>query len=124
VESPTAIAQRQIRQFVADYTAALNARNLNEVGRLFPTMPRVEREGWQALFDQRNARDLRITWRVDNIDLSGSTATVRVNGETQFMQQSPRKACRLPVSLNLKVTNASGSWRLTDIQQLNAASAC
>lgn len=119
--SPEVIAERQIRQLVGEYAAALEARNINEVARIYPTIPRRDREGWQGMFDQRFARDLKVTWRVDNVDVSAGTATARVNGVTQFTQQSPRKQCSVPVSMNVRFTNASGAWRIASIQQLNEA---
>jgi hypothetical protein len=122
--SEAVIAERQIRQLVADYAGALTARNIGDVTRLYPTLPRVEREGWVGLFDQRVARDLQVTYRIENVEVSGNTGVVRVAGEHQFTMQSPRKPCRLPVSMNLRVTSASGAWRIASVQQLGRTQNC
>jgi hypothetical protein len=75
-----------------------------------------------ALFDQRTVRNLQVTWRIDDVSVNGTTGTVRVNGTHQFILQG--KACRLPVSMNLRVANASNAWRIAGVQQLGPEPKC
>jgi hypothetical protein len=124
VESEAAVIDREVRALVNQFAAALDGRNIAALSRLYPTMPRSAREGYQALFDERFARDLRVTYRVDNVNVTRAGGTVRVTGQHRFMQQNPRKQCEIPVAMDLRVASTGGAWRITGIQQVGSEARC
>jgi hypothetical protein len=119
--SPAVIADRQARQLVVDYAAALTTRNVDNVARLFPTMASAARTGWRGFFG--TVREFQATYRVDNVAVSGATATVRASGDHRYTYQTG-KQCSVPVSFDFKMSESGGSWRVTAVDQVGRTTTC
>lgn len=121
-EDPAVVAQRDVRQLVSDYAAALSARNLNEVVRLYPTMPADVRSGWRGLFT--SAPDLQVAYNVVQMNLAGATPTARVSGQHRFTNPSNRRLCQLPVTFDFRLVQSGGTWRIAGVDQVGTAPTC
>jgi hypothetical protein len=115
--APTAEETRAaIQRVVDEYAAALTARNLNDVRRVYPTLSDEERERWETFFG--STEDITVTLRANAPEISGSSAAARVVGVYAYKNRYNNRACRQPVEFDMTFARDAGAWQIRGIKQL------
>jgi serine/threonine-protein kinase len=120
--SNDAAAERPVRQAITDYATALSVRKINDVLRVYPKMPKDIQNGWKALFDF--AKDLQVTYNVDNVDIIKDAATARVSGLQSYTNPDTKRKCRVSAQFVMKLSQAAGTWHITDVAQIGRPPDC
>jgi hypothetical protein len=97
---------------VASYARAIASRDVSAIRRVYPAMTSQQQRSFEQFFGAAN--DLRVTFRVTDLSLSGSTADARVSGSYEWT--SSRGAEQQPVSFIATLRKDAGTWRLLSVR--------
>jgi hypothetical protein len=100
---------------VADYTSAIEARDLARLARAYPAMTEQQRRGWTTFFN--SVADLRARLVVAGITTVGTTAArAHVRGTYEYQNLRPHRAERSPVSFTVLVARDATGWRVRAVE--------
>jgi hypothetical protein len=113
--SENASAENSVRSLVNDFAAALTSRKIDEVVKLYPTMPKKDQDSWKSIFGF--LKDFRATYRVETVSINSGSATVRAAGQHVYTNPDTKKSCALPVTIDMSASESSRGWRVTAFTQ-------
>ncbi len=106
---PVADPRTEIEAVIRDYASALESGQIEHAVRIFPSMPPGQRGGLEAFY--RDGGSMKTHWRIGDLVVSGSTATLRISG-TNTVTTSRSSATATPVSLRASLQRGTDGWRL------------
>ncbi|CAN5339399.1 hypothetical protein BH20GEM2_BH20GEM2_01560 [soil metagenome] len=113
----TAAARTQIRAAVVGYARAVESRDVRQLRRLYPQLPRREEQNWREFFG--SVRNLEATLNVatlDVLDVANSTAVVRVTGTYSYRNETLGRDERSPVDFEATLRRGSGGWFFSSVR--------
>ena len=105
--------REEISAAVASYARAIESRDIGAVRRAYPGITSDQSRGFQQFF--QSARSINVTFRIADLDTSGSSAEARLIGTYEYVS-SDGKTERQPVSFNASLRNDGSGWRLTSVR--------
>jgi Tfp pilus assembly protein PilW len=110
-------ARAGIQRAITAYVAGIEARNLSEMQRAFPSMPSNVQHNWSALFAavksiQAQASGVEIV----QVDSDGGSANVSLT--VSFPNPANKRPCTQVTPLRVRVARAGGGWRITALDQV------
>src|SRR5438445_2817911 len=111
--APKPATAADIAPIVEAYARAIDARDINAMRRINPGLTPAQQRNFETFFQR--ARDINVTFKVDNVEGSTSSADARVVG-TYAYTDSQGNAVRQPVSLAATLQRDGNAWRLIAIR--------
>jgi hypothetical protein len=111
--APRPSPREEISAAVQAYARAIESRDIGEVRRAYPGITSDQARGFQQFF--QSARDINVTFRVANLDTSGSSADAQLVGTYEYVT-SEGKTEKRPVSFSASLRNDGAGWRLTSVR--------
>ena len=105
--------REEISAAVQAYARAIESRDIGEVRRAYPGITSDQARGFQQFF--QSARDINVTFRIANLDTSGSTADAQLVGTYEYVT-SEGKTEKRPVSFSASLRNDGAGWRLNSVR--------
>ena len=105
--------REEIAGVVAAYARAIESRDIGAVRRAYPGITSDQARGFEQFF--QSARSINVTFRVNDLEVSGNSADARLVGTYQYVS-GEGKSERQPVSFSASLRNDSGSWRLVAVR--------
>ena len=113
--TPTpADARPAIQAALADYAAAVESGNLNELRRVYPAMTGPQQRGWEQFFQL--VRDVNAELTVGRLDVANGTAEAQVGGSYTYLNTSTQRTEHQPVSFRATLRREAGGWRILQIR--------
>ena len=97
---------------VEAYARAIESRDVAAIRRVYPGLTAEQQRGFEQFFQA--ARRLNVTFRITNVESSGSSADARLSGSYQYENASGRVE-RQPVSFVATLRRDGPSWRLISV---------
>lgn len=107
-------ARQEIDVALALYARAIESRNLAQLRNAYPGLTSEQQRVWEEFF--QSVRDLEASLSVEQLDLTGSTAEVRVEGSYRYRNPSLGRNERLPVTFRATLEREPGGWHLRSIR--------
>ena len=111
--APKPATAADIAPIVEAYARAIESRDINAMRRINPGLTPAQQRNFETFFQR--ARDINVTFKVDNVEGSTSSADARVVG-TYAYTDSQGNAVRQPVSLAATLQRDGNAWRLIAIR--------
>jgi len=113
--APVAVDPRpDIEKVVADYAAALESRDIEQVRHAYPGLTAAQQGSWQTFFDR--VRNLKATLSVASLSIGGAAADATVNGVYEYDNASTGRAERRAVTFRATLGRDANGWRITAIR--------
>jgi eukaryotic-like serine/threonine-protein kinase len=110
VPSPVAA---DIAPAVESYARAIESRDIAAIRRVYPGLTADQQHGFEQFF--QSARNINVTFRVANVEGSGSSADARLVGTYEYTNSEGR-AERQPVNFAASLRREGSSWRLVSVR--------
>ncbi|MGZ8455322.1 MAG: hypothetical protein ACXWZ4_01795 [Gemmatirosa sp.] len=110
---PSANASAEIAETVARYARAISGRDLAAVRAAYPNITTAQEQNFERFF--ASVRELRATFTLRNLDVSGTTADARLNGVYEFVTSAGQRE-RSPVNFQAAFRRDGGSWVLSAVR--------
>jgi len=94
---------------VEAYARAIESRDIGAIRRVNPGLTSDQQRNFEAFF--QNARSVNVTFRITNLESSGTSADARLVGSFDYVNTENRDQ-RLPVSLAATFRHEGNAWRL------------
>ena len=94
---------------VEAYARAIESRDIGAIHRVNPGLTSDQQRNFEAFF--QNARNVNVTFRITNLESSGTSADARLVGSFDYVNTENREQ-RLPVSLAATFRHEGNAWRL------------
>jgi len=101
-----------IEQTLQAYGAAIEARDLDAIRRVFPDIPERQAQAWRDFFRLASDIDVTVTPLAVQVDGAGSTADIRLRLQFRATGQSRNTEEPQTITLALRGT----TWRITNVQ--------
>ena len=111
VPAPEIDDEQLIAESVQKYARALESKDLEQVRAVYPRITGSEEDGWAAAW--RTMRDLRVTLRIDQLDVAGSTATLGVSGSYAYQDGGEQN---LDVVVRITMEKRAGEWLVMSVR--------
>ena len=98
---------------VQAYARAIESRDISAIRRVYPGLTSSQQQGFEQFFQA--ARSINVTFRVTNVEVSGSSADARLVGSYEYATAAG-KAERQPVSFAATLRHDGNSWRLVSVR--------
>ena len=95
------------------YARAIESRDVAAIRRAYPALTADQQRGFEQFFQA--ARRINVTFRVANVESSGSTADARVTGNYEY-ENASGKTERQPVSFAATLRREGNGWRLVSLR--------
>jgi hypothetical protein len=106
-DPPTVDPRPAIEQVVERFRSAFAQRDLAAMRRVFPAMTSAQENAWRDFFT--SARELTVVYRSATIDVSGTTATVSIDGHFEYrLDRGGTEMQDVRVQMELRETD--GGW--------------
>jgi tRNA A-37 threonylcarbamoyl transferase component Bud32 len=106
--------QREIRDVVGRYAAAIEAQNLAALQRVYPGMTPVQQRGWEQFFQL--VRNVDAELAVDRLQLVNGGAESQVTGSYSYLNTSTGRTERQPVSFRATFRRQAGQWQISQVR--------
>ena len=103
-----------IQKVIADYAAALESRDVEQVRHAYPGLTAAQQGSWQTFFDR--VRNLKASLGVAALNVTGATADATVSGVYEYDNASTGRAERRPVTFRATLARDANGWRITAIR--------
>jgi hypothetical protein len=115
VAPPTAADPRpDIQKVIAEYAAALESRDIEQVRHAYPGMTAAQQGSWQTFFDR--VRNLKATLGIAGLNVTGASADATISGVYEYDNASTGRAERRPVTFRATLARDGNGWRITAIR--------
>jgi hypothetical protein len=112
---PAQVDQRPaIRNQVAEYADAIEARSLDALRRVYPAMTGLQQRGWEQFFQL--VRDVQADLSLSEIQVTGASAQGLVTGAYKYLNTSTGRPEHQPVSFQASFRSEGGKWRLVEVR--------
>ena len=112
VQAPEIPDSTLIGSAVASYARAIEAGDLAAIRRVYPSITAQQQQSFEQFFEATS--ELRVTFRLTNVSISGSTADARVMGE--YAWQTTRGPQRQPVDFSATLRKDDDVWRFVSVR--------
>jgi hypothetical protein len=112
VQAPAIPDSTLISSAVASYARAIEAGDLAAIRRIYPSITPQQQQSFEQFFEATS--DLRVTFRMTNVSINGSTADARVTGE--YAWQTTRGPQRQPVDFSATLRKDGDAWRFVSVR--------
>jgi len=109
---PAPDARPQIEELIAAYARAIEARNIGEIRRLYPSLTSDQQRDWEQFFHA--ARNVRAQLTVTRLDVNGAAADVTVGGSLEY--DTGNGTQHQPMSFHASAALENGVWRLRSVR--------
>jgi serine/threonine-protein kinase len=103
-----------IEKVIADYSAALESRDIDQVRHAYPGMTTAQQGSWQTFFDR--VRNLKATLTIASLNVAGASADATVSGVYAYDNASTGRAERRPITFRATLARDGSGWRITAIR--------
>jgi ketosteroid isomerase-like protein len=110
-------AEQLVREVIARYTGALQARSMEELRRLWPTMTAAQQRAIRSEFD--NARSIRVEVINPHIEVGGDTATATFLRRYELLTSDGRRL-QTDTKTTIVLRKTGGSWLIDDVRHQSA----
>jgi hypothetical protein len=106
----------EIQKVIADYAAALESRDIEQVRHAYPGITVAQQGSWQAFFDR--VRNLNATLSIASLNVAGggASADATVSGVYEYDNASTGRAEQRPVTFRATLARDVSGWRITAIR--------
>ena len=104
----------QIVALFGQYEAAIEARNLDAIRRVYPGMRPEQARDWQRFFQA--VSDIDVELGVNKLDVSGNTAEAQVSGVYVFTDPGTRSSRRDNVGFVASLSRDGGRWLIQSLR--------
>ncbi len=114
--TPAAVAApttADIAPTVEAYARAIESRDMGAIRRVYPGLTSEQQRGFEQFF--QSARSINVTFRVTNVEGSGTSADARLVGSYEYVTTAG-KAERQPVSFAATLRHDGNVWRLVSVR--------
>jgi eukaryotic-like serine/threonine-protein kinase len=111
--APATPSAADIGPTVQAYARAIESRDVGSIRRVYPGLTSGQQQGFEQFFQA--ARNINVTFRVTNVELSGSSADARLVGSYEYTTTTG-KAERQPVSFAATLRHDGNGWRLVSVR--------
>jgi len=111
--APKPATAADVAPIVESYARAIEQRDIAAMRRINPGLTAAQQRNFETFFQR--ARDINVTFKVDNVEGSASTADARVIG-TYAYTDTQGNPVRQPVSLAATLQREGNAWRLVAIR--------
>jgi serine/threonine protein kinase len=112
--APAPDEQGNIRAVVQDYSRALAAGDLNGALAAFPGMSADIQAGYRDWF-QKGFRLDTSKWAISSISVSGTTATVRMDGPVALLDKKGKASEKSAGPKSISLGRGVGGWHITNL---------
>jgi serine/threonine protein kinase len=118
--APAPVPQRpvdptpEIERVIADYAAAIEAKSVPRLQRVYPSMTPLQERGWHQFFQV--VRDLKAHLSVGRLDRSNDTADGQVSGIFEYLNTSTGGSESRPVSFHVSFRRIGAQWRISQVR--------
>jgi serine/threonine-protein kinase len=113
VAAPSAPNPADIGQTVQAYARAIESRDISAIRRVYPGLTADQQRGFEQFF--QSTRSLNVTFRVTNVEASGSSADARLVGSYEYVTTAGQSQ-RQPVNFAATLRHDGGQWRLVSVR--------
>jgi serine/threonine protein kinase len=113
-EAAMAEARAAAARAVNSYASAIEANDLDAIGRADPGLTEHERAAWQEFFAA--TRDLKAQLTVKDVKMKDGVAEAQVSGVYEYANRSLNRSERKPVSFRALLTRGPEGWRLSEVR--------
>jgi hypothetical protein len=106
--------QRELQDVVHRYAAAIEARNLPALQRVYPGMTQPQQRGWEQFFQL--VKDVRADLDITGLDQRSGSPEAQVTGTYSYLNTSTGKAERQPVSFHAVFHQDGGQWQIGQVR--------
>ncbi|MGH7718188.1 MAG: hypothetical protein ACREON_05010, partial [Gemmatimonadaceae bacterium] len=119
VDSPSAErreaeARAAIQGVLAAYASAIEARDVEAIRRVYPTLSAAQERDWQIFF--RSVRSVSVSLNLTRLAIEGATAEARVSGSYRFENTTTRRTETQPVEFQATLRRDGRGWQLSQIR--------
>ena len=111
--APRPATTADIAPIVEAYARAIESRDIVAIRRVYPGLTADQQRGFEAFFQA--ARSINVTFRVDNVEGTASSAEARLVGSYEYVNSAGRTE-RQPVSFAATLRRDGGAWRLASVR--------
>jgi serine/threonine protein kinase len=113
--APTsAEAKVDIADLIKQYAAAIEARNLAGLQRVYPGMTGVQQRGWEQFFQL--VRNVDAELALSSFQLVNGGAESQVTGTYSYLNTSTGRNERQPVSFHATFRRQAGQWQISQVR--------
>ena len=105
---------REIRALVAAYATALEARSLDAIRRVYPTLQPAQAREWEEFFNA--VSDIDVELRVTGLEISGASANAQLAGVYSFTDPSSRRLKHENVGFTARLRRDGGTWLIESLR--------
>jgi len=113
VTVPAAPNPADIGSTVQAYARAIESRDVSAIRRVYPGLTSDQQRGFEQFF--QSTRSINVTFRVTNVEASGSSADARLVGSYEYVTTAGQSE-RQPVSFAATLRHEGGQWRLVSVR--------
>jgi tRNA A-37 threonylcarbamoyl transferase component Bud32 len=106
--------QRELQDVVQQYAAAIEARNLASLQRVYPGMTQPQQRGWEQFFQL--VKEVRADLDITSLDQRNAAPEAQVTGTYSYLNTSTGKTERQPVSFRASFRRDGGQWRIGQVR--------
>jgi hypothetical protein len=96
------------------YAAAIGARDLPALQRVYPGMTQPQQRGWEQFF--KLVKDVRADLDITGLDQRSGAPEAQVTGTYSYLNTSTGKAERQPVSFHAAFRRDGGQWQIGQVR--------
>ena len=98
---------------VEAYARAIESRDVGAIRRVYPGLTPEQERGFVQFFE--SARSIDVTFRVANVESTGSSAEARLTGTYAYVTSAGRSE-RQPVRFAATLRRDGADWRLVSVR--------
>ncbi len=102
-----------IRETIAAYARALEARHLDDLQRAFPDMTPSQTDNWRQFF--AGAREIHAVWKATRVSATGNQAEARVSMTLTFKSADTHEPNRTDSDQTFYLLQQNGRWVITAV---------
>lgn len=103
-----------IADLIKQYAAAIEARNLAGLQRVYPGMTGVQQRGWEQFFQL--VRNVDAELALSSFQLVNGGAESQVTGTYSYLNTSTGRNERQPVSFHATFRRQAGQWQISQVR--------
>jgi hypothetical protein len=96
------------------YAAAIEARDLEGLRRIYPAMTPIQQRGWEQFFQL--VRDVQAELLLTRLAMSKASAEGDVTGSYTYLNTSTGRSEHQPVSFRATFESEGAGWRLAQVR--------
>ena len=103
-----------VERVIVAYARAIQSGNVAEIRRAYPGLTNSQQQDWDGFF--RSVRNFRATLVMDQLAVTGSSATAGVSALYEYDNRTTGRPDRQQLRLQATLNREPGGWRLVSVQ--------